>query len=96
MPSRISKKAERLNIRATVEEKQLIEQAAETARMTTSQFVLQAAVRSAEKLLGDAERTRYLLSDREWDEFAAALDRPAREIPSLKRALSKRSPFRGQ
>lgn len=84
-------KQERFNIRTTHQAKALVERAARIARMTTSQFVLQAAVRSAEEIVAD--QTRFTLSPEKWDAFTEALDRPAREIPELKRALSKVSPF---
>jgi uncharacterized protein (DUF1778 family) len=85
-------KSARLNIRATNEEKRLLEQAADMAHVTASQFVMQAALQSADEVLGD--RTRFSLPAREWDEFARLLDRPARELPALKRAAAKPSPFR--
>ena len=48
---------------------------------------MQAAVRTAQEAL--VERTRFVLPAERWAEFADRLDRPAREIPALKRALSK-------
>jgi uncharacterized protein (DUF1778 family) len=84
-------KATRFNIRATGDEKTLVEQAARSLHMTASQFVIQAALRSAEEVLAD--QTRFVLSSDKWTAFAAALDRPAREIPALKHAASKPSPF---
>lgn len=84
-------KDERFNIRAKREEKALVEQAAAASHMTMSQFVMQAALRSAEEVLAD--RTRFFLPPEEWDTFVAALDRPARVITELERAASKPSPF---
>ena len=84
-------KSDRFNIRTTSFAKTLIERAAQVAKMTTSQFVVQAAVRSAEEVL--AEQTRFVLAPEEWDAFVTALDRPARAIPALKQAASKPSPF---
>ncbi len=84
-------KAERFNIRATADEKRLVELAAETERVTASQFVMSAAVQAAEDVLAD--RTRFVLPDEKWDAFVQRLDEPARELPALKRAASKPSPF---
>jgi uncharacterized protein (DUF1778 family) len=84
-------KAERFNIRATRSEKTLVEQAARASHMTSSQFVMQAALRSAEEVL--AEQTRFVLPPDRWDEFAARLDCPARTLPRLREAVSKPSPF---
>lgn len=87
----MGKRCDRFSIRTTSREKALVEQAAEVTRMNTSQFVLQAAVRSAEEVLAD--QTRFVLSPEKWEAFVEALDRPAREIPALKRAVAKPSPF---
>lgn len=84
-------KDQRLNIRATAEVKSLVEEAARATHMTASAFVLQAAVRSAEEVLAD--QTSFALSPEQWAEFTALLSRPAREIPALKKAASRRSPF---
>ena len=84
---RTSTKAARLNIRTSEEEKRLVEQAARCAHVSTSAFVMQAAVRSAEEVLAD--QTRVILPPDGWDAFAAMLDRPAREVPALKKALGK-------
>ncbi len=84
-------KGERFNIRAKREEKALVEQAAIASHMTTSQFVMQAALRSAEEVLAD--QTRFALPADQWDSFVAALDRPARVIAELEQAASKPSPF---
>lgn len=73
-------------------EKGLVEEAARATHVTSSQFVLQAALRSAEEVL--AGRTRFVLSPAKWDEFVALHDRPAREIPTLKKAAAKPRPFR--
>jgi uncharacterized protein (DUF1778 family) len=84
-------KRERLSIRTTAAEKALVEQAASIERVTASHFVMQAALRSAEEVLVD--QTRFVLSSDKWAAFVGALDRPAREIPPLKAAAAKKSPF---
>lgn len=87
----VTKKSERLNIRARGEEKEFVERAARASRVSTSQFVMQAALRSAEDVL--SEQTRFVLPPDAWGAFVAELDRPAREISELKAAASKPSPF---
>ena len=82
---------ERLNLRVTAREKRLLERAAEASHATSTQFILQAALRSAEDVL--AEETRFALEPEQWSAFAAMLDRPARAIPALTEAASKPSPF---
>ena len=88
---RTDTKAERLNIRTTTAEKALVEQAARASHVTSSQFVLQAALRSAEEVLAD--QTRFTLPPEKWAEFVALLDRPARDLPALREAASRPSPF---
>jgi uncharacterized protein (DUF1778 family) len=85
-------KDQRLNIRASAEVKQLIEEAARAVHMTASAFVLQAALRSAQDILAD--QTRLVLPPKQWAAFTALLDRPARAVPALREAASKPSPFR--
>lgn len=84
-------KSTRLSIRATDAEKQLLEQAASQSRVTASQFVMDAALRSAEKVL--SERTHFVVSPAEWEAFATLLERPARTLSSLRVAACKPSPF---
>lgn len=82
---------ERLSIRTTPEEKSLVERAAEASRLNMSQFVMQAAVRSAESVLAD--QTRFTLGTAQWEAFSEALDRPAREIAQLSEAAARKTPF---
>jgi len=84
-------KSERLNIRATREEKELVEQAARLTHVSASRFVLQAALHSAEDVLID--QNRFVLPPERWRAFVDMLDRPARAIPALTEAASKPSPF---
>lgn len=86
---RPSAKAERLNLRSTEAEKRLLERAAEASHMTVSQFVMQAATRSAEDVL--VEQTRFVLSAEQWSQFVELLDRPARVIPALAAAAARQS-----
>lgn len=81
----------RLNIRASAAEKTVLEQAAAASHIGVSQFMLQAALRSAEEVLAD--QTRFVVSAGAWAEFTALLDRPARVIPALREAVGKPSPF---
>jgi uncharacterized protein (DUF1778 family) len=84
-------KVERITIRRTKEEKALVEHAARASRVTFTQFVLQAALGSAEEVVGD--QTRFTLPASEWEKFVTLLDRPPRGIRALREAASKPSPF---
>jgi uncharacterized protein (DUF1778 family) len=85
-------KAERFNVRVSAAEKTLVEQAARALRVTSSQFIMEAALRSAEEVVAD--QIRFVLPHDQWAEFTAMLDRPAREIETLKEAAAKPRPFR--
>ena len=83
-----------VNIRVTEDEKAVVEQAAGLSHIAMSQFVLQAAPRTAEEVL--AGQTRFVVPTSKWDEFVALLDRPARVLPGLGEAASQPSPFGGR
>lgn len=81
----------RFDIRVTGDEKALVERAAQLAHMSSSRFILQAALSSAEHVV--AEHTRFILPPEKWAEFVAMLDRPAREVEALREAAAKPRPF---
>jgi uncharacterized protein (DUF1778 family) len=83
----------RLNIRASAEQKAVIEKAAKLLKTTVSSFVLQRAVEDAQAVLAD--ENRFTLSKRQWDEFQQALDAPPRPLPALKRLLKSKGVFDG-
>jgi len=87
-------KAERFNIRVTQEEKALVEQAARWSHVSASQFILQAALRSAEEVLAD--QRSLVLAPAQWDAFVELLDRPARVIPELEHAAKRAGVVGGQ
>lgn len=85
-------KTDRLSIRVTAAEKALVERAARANNTSASRFVVEAAVKSAADVLAD--QTRFALPAEQWAAFTALLDRPARVVPALSGAASRRSPFR--
>jgi uncharacterized protein (DUF1778 family) len=87
----MSLKDQRLNIRASQAEKAVVEEAASVRHMGVSQFMLQAALRSAEEVLAD--QSRFVVPAGKWRDFLALLDRPARVIPALADAASKPTAF---
>ena len=84
-------KVERINIRATEDEKALVEAAARASHMSATQFMMQAAIASAEDVL--AEQRMFVVPEQEWDKFMKRLDEPARDLPGLRRAIEKRGLF---
>ena len=88
-----STRAERIEIRATLELKASLEKAAQLQDQTLSAFVLTASRDAAARVLGD--QTRFAFSAEQMEAFHQALDAPAREVLGLKRLFAKPSVFSG-
>jgi uncharacterized protein (DUF1778 family) len=67
-------KEERINLRASAEQKQLLAQAAELEGRTISEFMLDASIRRAQDSLLD--QRIFTLSPEEYDAFSKALATP--------------------
>ena len=79
-------KSERIDVRASAAVKQLLQEAAQAAHKSVSEFLLDAAVVAATQALSD--RRRFTLGDERWRAFQAALDRPVQNKPRLKKLLN--------
>ena len=79
-------KSERIDVRASAAVKQLLQEAAQAAHKSVSEFLLDAAVVAATQVLSD--RRRFALGDEHWRAFQAALDRPVQNKPRLKKLLN--------
>lgn len=82
-------KVDRLEVRATPRQSNLIKQAAEATGKTLTSFVLDAAYLEAQRALAD--RRLFRLETSAWERFVKALDRPAKELPRLRKLMDKRS-----
>lgn len=82
-------KSERIALRATVREREMLYQASRVRDSTLSEFVLGAATAEAQQVLAD--RTRFELAPEEWDRFVELLDRPPVDKPRLRRLLTEPS-----
>ncbi|MDR2565803.1 MAG: DUF1778 domain-containing protein [Bifidobacteriaceae bacterium] len=82
-------KDERLAVRLTKRQKQLIERAAQTGDQTLTEFSVSALVDRAEQVLAD--RQRIVLSPDEWAAFNEAIDHPARVLPGLREFMEQPS-----
>jgi uncharacterized protein (DUF1778 family) len=82
---------QRLNVRASVQQQQLIRRAAEATDRTVTDFILGSALESAERVLAD--RKWFAASEEQWAEFQALLDAPLEPLPKLRRLLQRESPF---
>ena len=82
---------ERWDFRVESETDRLVRQAAATSRRTLTDFVVDAAILEAERLLAD--RTEFALERAQWERFVEVLDRSPRDNPGLERLFSKPSVF---
>ena len=81
----------RLNLRASQQQQQLIRRAAAALDKSMTEFVLESATASVERVLAD--RRWFVLSGEDWGRFEALLDAPALDTPKLKRLLSEPTVF---
>jgi len=91
-----TKKASRINIRASARQKSVLKEAARLQQTTMSDFVLENAVKAAQEVVARerlADQTLFLLPRKQWDAFCAALEAPAKPKPRLKRLLTEAGLF---
>lgn len=74
-------KTERLNVRVSREQSELIRLAAREMHEDLSAFLVESACMRAEEAL--ASQRHIVYSAKQWDSFTAALDRPAKRKPQL-------------
>jgi uncharacterized protein (DUF1778 family) len=87
MPAASLSKSERIDVRATLPVKQLLQEAARAAHKNVSEFLLDAGILAANQMLAD--RLRFELSAEQWEAFQLALDQPVTARPKLKKLLSE-------
>lgn len=87
----MARTTQRWDFRVEPDTDRLVRHAAETADRTLTDFVVDAAVLEAERLLAD--RTHFALGPEAWERFHALLDRPPQDNPGLRKLLSKPSVF---
>lgn len=69
-------KSERINLRATQRQEEVLRRAAEAEDVTVSTFILGTAVEQAERVLAD--RRWFEVDADQFDEFVRLLDQPVR------------------
>lgn len=87
MPVAIHSKSERIDVRASTPVKLLLQEAARASHKNVSEFLLEAGIVAANQTLAD--RLRFELPPDKWDAFQAALERPVKRKPKLKKLLSE-------
>lgn len=83
-------KTSRLNLRVAPADDALLRQAADLLGETVSEFLVESARERAERLVAD--RTTFVLDERQWSAFCEALDRPAEVRPGLRELLERPRP----
>jgi uncharacterized protein (DUF1778 family) len=78
-------KTERIDVRANVTVKQLLQDAARTCHKSVSEFLLDAGITAANQTLAD--RRQFELNETEWQLFQQALDRPVQVPHNRMKAL---------
>ena len=91
LKGKTEKASTRLNLRIAPRAKMKIIRAAKLQKYSLTDFIIRASEEAAEAVLAD--QTRFVLSEKQWTAFNAALDAPAKEIPALRRLLTKPSVF---
>lgn len=87
--NRKSLNSKRLDIRIEEQQKELIERAAAITGQTVSNFAISNLLEKAMEVIESHER--IILSNQARDKFLAALNRPAKELPELSKALALHS-----
>ena len=81
----------KINLRATEEQKSLFDRAAARLGKSRTEFMLDSAREAAENALLD--QRLFMLDDRQYDEFIATLDAPAKPGKALKKLLATPTPW---
>jgi uncharacterized protein (DUF1778 family) len=83
------KRSERFNVRLSEKDARLIRLGAEQRGVNITNFILESAcARAAQEI---AEARNFELSPKDWQRFSAALDRPVKLKPRLKRLFAERT-----
>lgn len=81
----------RLNLRTSARQQQRIRSAAAAVEMSVTDFVLESATSSADRVLAD--RRWFVLAGKDWDDLQALLDAPVARTPRLAALLSEPTVF---
>ena len=88
MPRSDTARAERIELRATKEEKQLLTKAAAHERLDVTAFVMRAALPAAREIVDRADR--IVLSERDTLRVLNLLENPPNATPALAAAMRRR------
>ncbi|TCD47603.1 DUF1778 domain-containing protein [Chlorobium sp. N1] len=85
MTASFTVKTERIDVRANMPIKRLLQDAARSCHKSVSEFLLDAGITAANQTLAD--RNRFELEESEWQEFQRILDRPVTVPDARMKAL---------
>jgi uncharacterized protein (DUF1778 family) len=85
------RRSRRLELRTTPEERQLIERAVAVTGTDLTEFVVTQASLAAQRVLAD--RTSFALDPAALAAWEEINERPARDLPGLRRFMRRPSPF---
>ena len=85
------RRSQRIEVRATPEDRALIDRAVAAAGTNVTAFVLSSVTTAARQVLAD--RTEFVLSPEAADAWDAINERPARDLPGLRELMQRQSPF---
>ena len=88
MPTTHSNESARINLRTSAEAKAIIERAAALMGTTVSSFMLQNAVEAARRIV--SEMDTLLLTQRDFEAFAASIDNPPKPKAALRKLMARR------
>lgn len=83
------RKDHRFDLRATADQKTIIEQAAMLTQTSTTNFILTSAYAEAQRLVRD--QANIVLSTSAWQDFCRALDNPPEPSPALRKLMTRKS-----
>ena len=84
-------RGETINLRASRQQKALIDRAAQTLGRSRSDFMLETACREAGTVL--LEQCYFALPEAAFNRFMAVLDKPVKDNPKLRRLLQTKAPW---
>jgi uncharacterized protein (DUF1778 family) len=87
MTGGVQSKSIRIDVRASVAVKQLLQEAARACHKNVSEFLLEAGITAANQTLAD--RRHFGMDDAQWERFQQALARPVQSKPHLKKLLTQ-------
>jgi uncharacterized protein (DUF1778 family) len=84
-------RSDRLQLRVTPQQREVIESAAESQHETITDYVVRHAVSAAKEDLAD--RRYFAIGDAAWVEFNALLERPPVHKPRLEKLFAQPAPW---